>query len=107
MVQDTAPARRGKKGPSLAKKLRPHAERWPRLRVTPVKRMQGGAVLRRCGEMQRVAGAKPQHVLIDEFCRRAEMRRRNRQDGKTLSDQLVEHRKRSRPLLEVDLPVRS
>ena len=50
-----------------------------------------------------VAGPEPERLLIDEFCSCPEMRSRHRQDGNTLRDQLVEHRKRGRALLQIDL----
>lgn len=55
------------------------------------------------GQVQRVASPKPERLLIDEFRSRPEMPSRNREDGKTIRDQLVEHCKCGRPPLDVDL----
>ena len=60
-------------------------------------------MLRRGREVQRIAGAKPERMLIDELRRRPEMPARHRQHSEALGDQLVEHRERRRALFQADL----
>ncbi len=57
--------------------------------------------------MQRIAGAKPKHVLVGEFRRCPEVSACDWQNGEALGNQLVEQGERRRAVFEVICPVRS
>ena len=56
------------------------------------------------GEMQRIAGAQAQRILVGESCRRAELLTRHREGGKAANRKAGEHRQHIGAMGGLDLP---
>jgi len=84
--------------------LRRHAEHQAGLGKSLVECAHRGAMLRRGGEMQGIAGAKPECVLIDESRRHPEMPAVTDSTVKLSETSLLNIAERRGALLQVDLP---